>query len=359
MSKQGKTLVILSPGFPANEADSTCVPPQQVFVKNLKQNFPALNIIVLAFQYPFLRSEYQWHGITVIAFGGKNKGRFSRLRNWMRVWIKLRKLNMQYELIGLLSFWMGECAFMANIFAKRTRLKHFYWILGQDAMPGNKYFKWIKPKGELLIALSDFIAKEFCKNYKVKPDHVIPVGIDPTMFGNPASSERDIDILGAGSLIPLKQYYLFIDAIKYLKDDYPNIRGVICGKGPEFEPLQAMIKSLHLEKNIELMGELPHTCVLALMQRAKIFVHTSAYEGFGVVCLEALYAGAHVVSFVKPMDASITHWHFTQLPGYMLKVVRDLLANPGVDHCPVLPYPVNDSTKAIIKLFDYNEAAIS
>src|SRR6201996_5324552 len=102
------TLVILSPGFPENEADSTCVPAQQVFVKNLKQNFPKLHIIVLAFEYPFAAAEYQWHDVTVLSFGGKNKGGIFRLFNWLRIWLRLRKLNKQYHIIGLLSFWMGD-----------------------------------------------------------------------------------------------------------------------------------------------------------------------------------------------------------------------------------------------------------
>jgi hypothetical protein len=32
-------------------------------------------------------------------------------------------------------------------------------------------------------------------------------------------------------------------------------------------------------------------------------------KGFGYVNLEALYAGASVVSFVRPMDEPIPNWH--------------------------------------------------
>ena len=76
MENKPETIVILSPGFPRNEADSTCMPPQQLFVKALKEICPGLNIIVLAFQYPFFAGEYQWNGVKVISLGGKNKGGF-------------------------------------------------------------------------------------------------------------------------------------------------------------------------------------------------------------------------------------------------------------------------------------------
>ncbi|MGZ3750989.1 MAG: glycosyltransferase [Mucilaginibacter sp.] len=358
MNKSAQTLIILSPGFPENEVDTTCVPPLQVFVKNLQKNFPHLNIIVLAFQYPFVASKYQWKGVNVISFGGQNKSKLSRVLNWARIWMTLRSLKKQNQLIGLLSFWMGDCAFIGGIFAKRNRLKHFCWLMGQDAKPGNKYFKWIKPRGEYLIALSDFIADEFYKNYSVTPAHVIPIGIDPALFA-PLPAKRDIDILGAGYLIPLKQYDLFVNVINLLRKSHPGIRTVICGKGPELEPLRALIKSPNLERNVELLGELPHGSVLALMQRSKVFLHTSAYEGFGMVCLEALYAGARVVSMVQPMNARIENWHIVYRDVDLVHKLKELLGKKDIEYKPVSPYLIDDSARSIAKLFDYSDAATS
>ncbi|WP_426671155.1 glycosyltransferase family 1 protein [Mucilaginibacter sp. McL0603] len=351
MTEAGKTLVILSPGFPKDEADTACIPPQQVFVKNLKQNYPDLNVIVLAFEYPFYSSQYQWNGVTVISFGGRNKGKLVRLRNWVRIWLTLQRLNKQYQIIGLLSFWISDCAFVANAFAKKNNLKHFCWILGQDAKPGNKYFRRIKPDGGSLIALSDFISKEINKNYSVKPARVIPVGIDAKLFSC-SSGERDIDILAAGSLIPLKQFSVLINIVGILNVYFPGIKVVICGDGPERESLNEMVKEHRLENNVQFTGELPHQSVLELMQRTKIFAHPSAYEGFGVVCLEALYAGAQVVSFVRPMDCKIKNWHFTNSQDGMLNVIKELLENPASDNNPVTPFLIDDTCKSIMELFD-------
>ena len=46
--------------------------------------------------------------------------------------------------------------------------------------------------------------------------HVIPIGIGPSEFMNRKISVRDIDILGVGSLIPLKQYNVFIELLNNL-----------------------------------------------------------------------------------------------------------------------------------------------
>jgi glycosyltransferase involved in cell wall biosynthesis len=351
MTETGKTLVILSPGFPKDEADTACIPPQQVFVKNLKQNYPDLNVIVLAFEYPFFSSQYQWNGVNVISFGGQSRGKIVRLRNWVRAWLILKRLNKKYQIIGLLSFWISDCAFIANAFAKKNNLKEFCWILGQDAKPGNKYFGRIKPNGDSLIALSDFISKEIDKNYSVKPARVIPVGIDPSLFG-PQPAERDIDVLAAGSLIPLKQFSILINIVSILNIYFPGIKVVICGDGPEHESLNQMVKEHRLEKNVQFTGELPHQSVLELMARTKIFVHPSAYEGFGVVCLEALHAGAQVVSFVRPMDTRIKNWHFTNTEDGMLNVIKELLDDPATRYDPVTPYLISDTSKAIVELFN-------
>lgn len=345
-----KTLVILSPGFPENEADSACLPMQQVFVRTLQQNYPSLSIVIVTFEYPFKRLDYTWNGVPVIALGGSNRSRLSRLLNWARVWKCLGKLNKQHKLIGLLSLWFDECAFVGHYFAKQHRLKHFSWLLGQDVRPGNRYFKWIKPGGESLIALSDFVARQVYQNYGVLPDNTISNGIDPSLFGT-GSTKRDIDILGAGALIPLKQYDVFIDVVKFLKEFFPDINTVICGKGPEKEKLLALIRENGLESNVTLLGEIPHVEVLSLMQRSKVFLHTSNYEGFASVLLEALYGGAQVVSFVKPMDNKIEHLHTVNDMIEMCHKLLEILEEPHLNHEPVLVYPIQTVASSIMKLY--------
>jgi len=350
MENKSDTLVILSPGFPANEADTACMPPQQLFVKALKEICPGLQIIVLTFHYPFSPTAYDWYGIKVIALGGRDNGRLFRLITWFNAWTALRNINKEHRVIGLLSFWFGECAFIGSLFAKKHHLNHYSWLLGQDAKKGNKYFKWIKPAGDTLIALSDFLAKEVYKNYGVPPANVIPVGIDISLFPE-MPLKREIDVLGAGSLIPLKQYHLFVESIAFLKGYYPNIKAVLCGKGPEMENLRALSASLNLNGNIVFKGELPHTTVLDLMQQSKIFLHPSNYEGYGCVLAEALYGGAHVVSFCKPMNKDYRHHHVVKNKEEMYDELLSILKDRNRGHDRVLMCPVTHVAKNMISLY--------
>jgi glycosyltransferase involved in cell wall biosynthesis len=358
LTKDKQTLIILSPGFPASEEDTTCLPAQQLFVQTLKKKFPSLNIIVIAFEYPFSRSEYMWNKIKVISFNGWKKSRIVKLFLWRDINKTLKKIKDENNIIGLLSFWYGQCAFIGKKFGKKYSIKHYCWIFGQDAKKNNRYVTYIKPQADELIALSDFIQSEFKKNHSVTPPHIIPLGIGQNKFST-GSIKRDIDLLGAGSLIPLKQYEISIEVAAELKKSKPDIHALVCGRGPEKNKLQLLINKLGVNENVTLTGELPHEEVLQLMKRTKIFLHPSSYEGFGVVCLEALSAGAHVISFIQPMKQKIDHWHIIKTKKEMVDKANEILKNEKTDHQPVIPYSMNDTVRSIMKLFNYKEAATS
>lgn len=352
MKNKQPALVILTPGFPKDENDSTCLPAQQLFVRLLKEKFPLLNIIVLTFQYPDAAVEYNWHDCRVISLGGKGKGKLFRLLLWYKAWKKLQQLSKSSTIKGLLSFWCGECALVGKRFGKKYNIQHLCWILGQDAKKENKYVQRIKPTAGELIAMSDFLQETFWKNHTIKPAVVIPNGIDIRLFSKKIAI-KNIDIMGAGNLIPLKQYDVFIGIISAIKKLFPGIKAVICGKGPEDKFLRSLIVKEGLQDNITLIGELPHTEVLQLMQRSRLFLHCAYYEGFGSVCIEALYAGAQVISFNEPMKQNIDHWHIAKTKEDMIQKAIAILQDPGTDHTPVCPYLMEDSVTKMMELFGH------
>jgi glycosyltransferase involved in cell wall biosynthesis len=310
----------------------------------------------MAFDYPFITSSYQWNKNKVISFNGWKKKGFKKLFKWLIIWIRMGKIKRNNKMVGLFSLWCNECAYLGNRFAKRNYLAHFCWIQGQDAKKENNYVRRIKPSATELVAISDFIQKEFEKNHSVRPEHVIPVGIRLVEFlrGN---GVKDIDLLGVGSLISLKQYHLFIEVIYSVKQHFPGIKAVLCGKGPEENKLKMLIAKYGLQQNIELTGELPHGEILRIMNRSKVFLHTSNYEGLGVVCIEALYAGCHVISFVQPMHYDIEHWHIVQTKEEMIEKTQVIISNSGTLYKPVLTFTIGESVKKIMQLYNYKEPA--
>jgi glycosyltransferase involved in cell wall biosynthesis len=351
MTRKNKTLIILIPGFPANEEDSTCLPFPQAVVKHLKLINPALDIKVLAFQYPFFEAVYEWHAVEVHAFNGRNRGGFRRLLLWKTIWQALKKIFREEQVLGILSFWMGEAALIAKYAAKKHSVRSYTWLMGQDARKNNRYVSITCLKPESLIALSDFLADEYHKNYKIRPAIIIPPGIDVASFP-PKVNERKIDILGVGSLIPLKQFDQIIMLVAVLSASHPGIKAVICGEGPERARLEQLIHDFDLTGQVELRGELDHGSILATMRESRILVHPSAYEGFGVVCAEALYAGAQVVSYCKPMHVNFDHQHIVKTQEEMKKKVVELLDNKWLNQDSILTCPIEETCKRILSLYN-------
>jgi glycosyltransferase involved in cell wall biosynthesis len=321
MSHKQKTFVILSPGFAASEEDSSCLPMQQSFVKNISALYPGIKIILLSFQYPFRKSIYQCCGATIASFGGKNKTGLSRFFLRRNINRTLQRLNTEKHIIGILSFWLGECASIGKQFAARHRLKHYSWLLGQDARLNNKYVKRLLPAATDLIALSDFLQEEFERNHGVRPFAVISPGIE----NRTNSSLRDIDLLAVGSLIPLKQFGVFIELVAAIKQKNPQVKALLVGDGPERNALLNLVVSFGVKENIILTGKIDHKEVIGLMQRTKILLHPSSYEGYSGVCQEALSCGVQVISFCRAMKSDIPHWHIVKSKNEMESKAVSLL----------------------------------
>ena len=352
--KPSFTFIILTPGFAADENDSTCLPLQQSLIRTIMDIYPRLRVVILSFQYPYIQTKYQWYGATVFSFNGRNRGGFSRLFLRQKVWKCLQQLYQSETIIGLFSFWYGECAAIGKKFSAAYRVKHYCWLLGQDAKKGNKYPKRYPPEGKELIALSDFIELEFKKNFDITPEHVLPPAINPKYHPGGQRS-KSIDILAAGSLIPLKQYALLIPLVAAIKKQFPAVNAVVVGDGPEKRKLLQLITQAGLEKNLRLVGELPHQEVGKRMQSAKIFIHPSSYEGFGVVCLEALFAGTPVISFVKPMKRNIENWHVVTTLEEMVGQAIILLKATASEARPQLVYSMEETTRNLMNLYAPHE----
>lgn len=225
---------------------------------------------------------------------------------------------------------------------------HLCWILGQDARK-NRFARWFRPRPEELVAMSDFLVDEFYRNHRVRPSHIVPNAVDPSEFETNSVTERPIDMLGVGSLIPLKRYDQFGQVVASLRKDYPSIRAVICGHGPEAGKLRAWIDELNLQENLSMAGEVAHEKALAMMQQSKILLHPSSYEGYSSACLEALYAGCHVISFTRAENRDINHWHVVGSQKEMIAKAAQILK--GRDFSSVLVHTMEDTARKMIELF--------
>jgi glycosyltransferase involved in cell wall biosynthesis len=255
------------------------------------------------------------------------------------------------EASGIICFWCNETALIGNYFAKRKNIIHKIWISGQDARKENRFVKWIKPLPQDLVAMSDFLKTEFEKNHGLRVDHVIQNAVAQTF----TNSVRDIDVIAAGSLIPLKQFEVVVEVIHELKKQNTKINAVIVGAGPQEQTLMQLTKKLDLEKTITFVGEIGHETLMTLMNRAKVLVHPSSYEGYSTVCLEALANGCHVVSFTYAENHPVKNWHIVNDKTEMIEKVNYAL-NTETTFEPVLVRDIDTTVKKMMALFLQPEA---
>jgi hypothetical protein len=169
MSNKEKAFVILTPGFAASEGDTVCLPMQQQLVRTISELFPGLHIFILSFQYPYCEKSYNWFRARVISFNGRNKGGLPRLLLRRKIRTALNNIQAEKQIIGLLSFWLNECAAVGKVFGEKNNIPHYCWLLGQDARQENRYPKRLRVQASELIALSDFLQEEFEKNHGIRP----------------------------------------------------------------------------------------------------------------------------------------------------------------------------------------------
>ena len=100
-------------------------------------------------------------------------------------------------------------------------------------------------------------------------------------------------LLAIGRLIPQKDHATLLRAFAAVRVDHPDAVLAILGSGPLEEETRRLASDLHLDDGLLLPGRLE---TRDWLERADVFVHTSLWEGFGIVLLEAMIAGLPVVA---------------------------------------------------------------
>ncbi len=100
-------------------------------------------------------------------------------------------------------------------------------------------------------------------------------------------------LLAVGRLRPQKDFATLIKAFAQVRKKHAA-RLLILGEGPERPMLELLIKELKIEKDVSMPGFAHNP--YAFMSRAALFILSSAWEGLGIVLVEALYCGTPVVS---------------------------------------------------------------
>jgi glycosyltransferase involved in cell wall biosynthesis len=100
-----------------------------------------------------------------------------------------------------------------------------------------------------------------------------------------------------------KGYDQVLRALPLVREQFPNVRYILGGRGPDRPRIEALIRELELIDNVTLAGYLVEHELRAHYNLCDVFAMPSKGEGFGIVFLEALGCGKPVLAGNK--DGSI------------------------------------------------------
>lgn len=192
------------------------------------------------------------------------------------------------------------------IFIRNENNLHLDW---QQASPINRLIgpllsRWAARRSHV-IAVSQSLAEATASYLNIDCSRVTTIlnpVIDDTAAPIDFGSEKlhpwlKIDSISTfvamGRLENQKGFDILIDAFSKVKNK-SNARLVIFGSGSLRDALQAKINALNLTNSIALAGYTDSP--MAQMRTACAFVLSSRFEGFGLVLVEALWAGTQVIS---------------------------------------------------------------
>ena len=164
--------------------------------------------------------------------------------------------------------------------------------------------KIVMTSTNLVTASSVFETMLIADIYKIDENKIkkITPGVDRKIFIPDLSVEKENIILSIGRIQEQKgqlQTIEFLNNFKKIQNDFKCyfIGGPSGKHGNEYlHELKQTIKDFNLDKHVEFLGDLPQTEIIELFKKAKLLIHTSKFETFGLVAIEANTMGVPVLT---------------------------------------------------------------
>lgn len=182
-----------------------------------------------------------------------------------------------------------------------------------------RFYAW----ADGVIAVSEGVADDLATTARLDRDRVRVIYNPIDLEGIVALGAAPLDhpwfrrgeppvILSAGRLVPQKDYRTLLRAFAAVRRRRP-VRLAILGEGAERPALEALARELGCAGDVALLGFEANP--YPFMRAARMFVLSSAWEGFGYVLIEAMALGTPVIATDCPWGPAeiLDHGRFGRL----------------------------------------------
>ncbi len=147
-----------------------------------------------------------------------------------------------------------------------------------------KIQKCVVNKADKIVVPSDFLRK-IVSGWGARPEKIKVIYNAFEEVNIRHKEKREDFLISVGRLVPWKGFSVLIEVLSDLPE---NIKLKIVGSGPRKKDLKKLVSKLNLEKRVEILKKLPQKDLFEIMDRAKIFVLNTGYEGLSHIILEAM-----------------------------------------------------------------------
>ncbi|MEO0245362.1 MAG: glycosyltransferase, partial [candidate division WOR-3 bacterium] len=155
-------------------------------------------------------------------------------------------------------------------------------------------------RDKLVIGVSKKVKEDLKKNFKVKNAKFIYNGIDKEeiyILSEEAINEDIINkpyIISIGRLTTQKDFLTLIKAYSIALNKNIKENLIIIGDGEDKQKILKLIRELNLSDRVFLLGYKHNP--YPYLKKAKLFILSSIWEGYGIALVEALVLGIPVIS---------------------------------------------------------------
>ena len=164
--------------------------------------------------------------------------------------------------------------------------------------------KMVMTSSNFVTASSHYEHVMISENYKIDENKIkkITPGLDHKIFTPDLNLPRENIFLSIGRIQEQKRQ---LETIKFLNNFRKIDNNFLCyfiggpsGKSGDdyLAELKESVKEFNLESHVEFLGNLPQTKIKDFMNKSKLLIHTSQYETFGLVAIEANSMGVPILS---------------------------------------------------------------
>jgi len=164
--------------------------------------------------------------------------------------------------------------------------------------------KIIMTGSNFVTSSSNFENTLISENYNIDKSKIanIKPGVDGEIFSPDLSIKRENIFLSVGRIQEQKgqlKTISFLNNFKKVENDFVcYFIGGPSGKSGNdyFQELKQNVIDLKLESHVEFLGDLPQYEIKELLNKSKLLIHTSQFETFGLVAIEANSMGVPVLT---------------------------------------------------------------